>query len=201
MSSLKIVLINILNPIIMIKVFFLFVFTAATAGLFADNAPISISPSSKWIIIDKEKTKFPSLKVTIWDQQGNAIVKENIKKTTKFNLKYVPDGNYKIETEDLLKIDFQEITIDNGKISSTTNQTIYKPYFNDKLGFIDMNLMAQGKPVKLTLRNANGQILMEESIQDQVSITRRFNLSKLEEGQYSLEVDINDRLFSKIINK
>ena len=185
----------------MIKVFLLFVFTAATAGLFADNAPISISPSNKWIIIDKDKTKFPSLKVSIWDHQGNAIVKENIRKTTKYNLKYIPDGKYKIETEDNMKLSVQEISIDNGKIQSTTNQTIYKPYFNDKLGAFDMNLMAQGKPVKLILRNSAGNILLEDSIKDQVSITKRFNLDKLDEGEYSLEVDIEGHLFSKTFKK
>ncbi len=185
----------------MIKVFFLFVFTAATAGLFADNAPISISPSNKWIIIDKEKTKFSTLKVTIWDHQGNTIVKDNIRKTTKYNLKYVPDGNYKIETEDNMKVSVQDITIDNGKILSATTQTIYKPYFNNKLGAFDMNLMAQGKAVKLTLRDATGQTLMEEDIKDQVSVTRRFNLNKLEAGQYTLEVNVDDHSFSKTITK
>ena len=185
----------------MIKVFLLFVFTAATAGLFADNAPISISPSNKWIIIDKEKTKHSSLKVTIWDHQGTTIVKDNIRKTTKYNLKYVPDGTYKIETEDNMVVSVQDITIDHGKILSTTTQTIYKPYFNDKLGAFDMNLMAQGKPVRLTMRNAYGHILMEENIKDQVSVTRRFNLNKLEEGQYTLEVNVADHSFSKTMTK
>lgn len=184
----------------MIRVILFFVFTAVSAGLFAD-APVTIATSSKWIIVDKSKTKHPSLHVTIRDQKGNAILDNTISKTTKFNLRYVQDGNYTLETEDNMAIYSQELLIDNGMIKELSQKTMYKPYYNEKENLIDMNLMAQGAPVKLTLKNNEGEALLTEHIKDKISVNRRFNTEKLAPGNYYIEVSTNDKVFTKSFTK
>ncbi len=185
----------------MIKLFFAFLFTAASAGLFASDAPVHISSGNKWFIVDKSKTKSPALSVTLREINGEILVQEKIKKTTKYNLKFIPDGEYIIQVEDDQKLTTQKISISNGAILSKNASTIYKPYFIEKKDHLDMNLMTQGMPAEITIRNDAGEIISQEKITNEVSVTRRFNTKKLSKEPYYVTVELGGQTFISEFNK
>jgi hypothetical protein len=180
----------------MIKLFFAFLFTAATAGLMANDSPLRISPSNKWVIVEKKKSSTPSMRVVLRQADGKILVHETIRKTTKYNLKFVQDGQYTLEIEDYAKIVLQDISIDNGQLITEGSKITFKPHFVAGEGRLDMNLMTQGKAAKLTFRTDDGKTLKEEDILNEVSVTRRFNTASLEKGHYFIDVQIDGQTFT-----
>lgn len=175
---------------------FLILFAAVNTGLSAE-IPVRILSGTKLIIVEKNKWKAPVIDVTISEVNGNVLVSESIKQSTKYNLKYVPDGDYIMEINDDQKISIQRLTISKGFLFSKDSEIIYKPVikiYDDKL---DCNLMTQGNKAMMTIRNSDGQLAHSERINNQVSVTRRFNLKKLEPGNYYFDVSMSGRVFTK----
>ena len=82
------------------KLIVILLFAAVNTVLRASDIPVTYSTNSKWIIIDNEKWKSPSLNVTIRSTNGTIILNEKMNKITKYNLKYVGEGDYTLELED-----------------------------------------------------------------------------------------------------
>jgi hypothetical protein len=183
------------------NLFLVILFAAVNTGLFAADVPVRIMASNKSIIVEKDQWKSPSLEITISEANGNVLVHENIKKSTKYNLKHVPDGNYVLEIEDNQKIKVQQLAIRQGSLQSKGVSTIYKPVLKSTEGKLDLNLMAQGHDAVITIRNNDSQVTYSENIKNEVSITRRFNLEELEPGEYYIDVAIAGKTFTRVISK
>ncbi|MDZ4707429.1 MAG: T9SS type A sorting domain-containing protein [Saprospiraceae bacterium] len=184
------------------KILFLVVLVAAVnTGLFAADLPVRIMASSKLIIIEKDQWKAPSIEITISEANGNVLVHENIKKSTRYNLKHVPDGNYILEIEDNQKVKIQQLAIQQGSLLSEGVSTIYKPVIRTQDGKLDLNLMAQGQDAVITIRNSDNRATFTEHIKNEVSVTRRFNLEELEPGEYYIDVAISGKTFTRLISK
>jgi len=184
------------------KILFLVVLVAAVnTGLFAADLPVRIMASSKSIIIEKDQWKAPSIEITISEANGNVLVHENIKKSTRYNLKHLPDGNYILEIEDNQKVKIQQLAIQQGSLLSEGVSTIYKPVIRTQDGKLDLNLMAQGQDAVITIRNSDNRVTFTEHIKNEVSVTRRFNLEELEPGEYYIDVAISGKTFTRLISK
>ncbi len=185
----------------MTKLVLMFLFTAASAGLFATDVPIHISATNKWIVIEKVPWKAPKLDVLIRQADGHVIMWESIKKTTKFNLKYVPDGDYVLELENNQKRIIHHMSVQNGMLNKHAVSTTYKPQIKITNDYLDLNLMTQGLPAKVIIRHSSGKIAHTENIVNEVSATRRFNIKALESGEYLFDVYMNDQVFTTQIDK
>ncbi|MBL0110191.1 MAG: DUF3244 domain-containing protein [Saprospiraceae bacterium] len=58
-----------------------------------------------------------------------------------------------------------------------------------------MNLMTQGKSAEIMIKNEEGKVMITEKIENEVSVTRRFNIKKLDHGNYYLEVHMAGQNF------
>lgn len=183
------------------NLFLLVLFAAVNTGLFAADVPVKIMASNKSIIVEKDQWKSPTIEITISESNGAVLVHENIKKSTKYNLKHVPDGDYTLEIEDNQKIKVQKLSIQNGSLLSKGVSTIYKPVMKASDGKLDLNLMAQGQDVVISIRNNDSKIAFTENIKKEVSITRRFNLEELEPGEYFVDVNVAGKTFTRVISK
>lgn len=176
-------------------------FAAVNTGLYAADVPVRIMASNKLIIVEKDQWKSPSLEITISEANGAVLVHENIKKSTKYNLKHVPDGDYTLEIEDHQKVKVQQLAIQNGSLLSKGTSTIYKPVMKAYEGKLDLNLMAQGQDVVVTIRNSDNDVAFTERINKEVSITRRYNLEELEAGEYLIDVTVAGKTFTRVISR
>jgi hypothetical protein len=165
------------------------------------DAPIHISTSNKWLIVDKSNWKSPRIDISIKKADGTALVNEKIKVSKKYNLKNVPDGNYALEIEDDQLIRIQSLQISGDRLFSTGVKTIYKPMILFKTNQIDMNMMTQGDPAWITIRDRESNTVFTEKITQEVSVSRRFNLDQLPEGQYILDVELSGKHFTHNFSK
>jgi predicted phage tail protein len=188
---------------IMLKSILILLFAAVNTGLMAvpfssePEIPVRISPSNKWIIIDKAGWKSPKLEVSIQSVDGTTLINENIRTSTRYNLKNVPEGKYILQLEDDQKIRIQYLQVSNDMMFSTGISTVYKPHTIINANHIDMNLMTQGQPAEVSILDAESKAVFTEKITNEVSVTRRYNISQLPEGEYTMVVKMSDQQFHK----
>jgi hypothetical protein len=190
----------------MLKSIFILLFAAVNTGLMAftttnPEIPVFISTSNKWIIVDKSGWKAPRIGVTIVSTDGTTLINENIRYSTRYNLKNVPDGSYLLQLEDDQKIRIQHLQVTHELLYSTGISTIYKPHLVIASDHIDMNLMTQGQVADVSILDAEAKVVFSEKINNEVSVTRRYNINQLPEGEYSLMVKISGQQFIKPFNK
>ncbi|MEP7323170.1 MAG: hypothetical protein ABI761_14690 [Saprospiraceae bacterium] len=190
----------------MLKSILILLFAAVNTGLMAvpvtnPEIPVFISPSNKWIIVDKSGWKAPRIGVTIQSTDGTTLINESIRYSTRYNLKNVPDGTYLLQLEDDQKIRIQHLQVAHEMLYSTGIITVYKPHLIINPDHVDMNLMTQGQSAEVSILDADSKEVFSEKINDEVSVTRRYNVNQLPEGEYSFVVKIADQLFTKSFNK
>lgn len=188
----------------MSKFMLIALFAAAHTGIFATSpieSPVHISTSNKWVIVDKSNWKIPKLDVSILKSDGTFLINEKIKVSKKYNLKDVPDGSYSLEIEDDQLIRIQSLEISGDRLFSTGVKTIYKPMILVKANLIDMNMMTQGEPAWITMRDNESNTVFTEKITQEVSVSRRFNLNQLPEGNYLLDVELSGKHFTRNFTK
>ena len=187
----------------MSKSILILLFAAVNTGLMAvpvssvPEIPVRISPSNKWIIIDKTGWKSPKLEVSIQSTDGTTLVSENIRTSTRYNLKNVPEGKYILQLEDNQRIRIQHLQVSNDMLFSMGITIIYKPHTTIDANHIDMNLMTQGQPAEVSIFDSESKIIYTEKITNEVSVTRRYNISQLPEGEYTMIVKMSDQQFTK----
>ncbi|MBK8282541.1 MAG: DUF3244 domain-containing protein [Saprospiraceae bacterium] len=179
----------------MMKYLLILTMAAVNTGLMAADIPVHINAANKWIIVEKAKWNSPSIDVLIRENSGAVLIHESIGQTTKYNLKNVPDGEYILEVENDQKIRIQTMSLHDGILQSKAISTIYKPNIKVNNQVLDMNLMTQGKSAEIMIKNEEGKVMITEKIENEVSVTRRFNIKKLDHGNYYLEVHMAGQTF------
>jgi hypothetical protein len=127
----------------------------------------------------------------------NIIVDNRFSKT--YDLSNLPQGVYEVELED--KISFRKyfviINSDNLEILEDTTGKTYKPQILLEKHIISFNMLNLGKSdVTLVINDKFGEELFSKKITDAITIHQRFDLSKLDNGEYTVEVTTKDKFFA-----
>lgn len=173
----------------------------ASVPLTAAEIPVHISPTSKWLIVDKSNWKASKIEVSIKKADGTVLIHEDINESKKYNLKNVPVGSYTLELEDDQQVRIQNLEVSGDMMYSTNITTVYKPHLIFNADNVAMNLMTQGLPATITITNSEGKTIFSEKIVDEVSATRRYNLKDVPAGDYSIQVYIAGQQFTKSFSK
>lgn len=75
------------------------------------------------------------------------------------------------------------MSLHDGILQSKAISTIYKPNIKVNNQFLDMNLMTQGKWAEIMIKNEEGKVMITEKIENEVSVTRRFNIKEFRSWQ------------------
>lgn len=162
---------------------------------FTAQAGIIISPKAneKAIIVSFESEIEASLKVTIRDEKGGLIFKDLIQAEKvygkKYNLKNLKNGVYDVVIEDSQKRTIESIDITSDKIELLAKRTSFKPAMEFKDNTLDFNLLAFGKNTSIKIFDDNSDLVFEETIVNQPTICKKYNLSNLKDGLYNIRVD------------
>ena len=120
----------------------------------------------------------------------------------KYDLNELAIGEYTFIIDDLMKVErFKlNVTQEGVDFDSPVAEITYKPvvWLNaDKKA--DFNLLALNNDVKVELIGDEG-ILLSESFEDRNVINKRYDLSDLDAGEYTLKVFIKDEVFYRYLS-
>jgi hypothetical protein len=181
-------------------------FAAVNTGLMGAtpstaDIPVHISPVNKWIIVDKNNWKAPTVAVSLRNEEGSLLISEKINGSKKYNLKNVSEGKYILELEDDQQIRVQSLQVASEILYSKDIYTIYKPQLKISDDHIDMNLMTQGEEAQVSIRNNEWKSEFTENTGKEVSVSKRYNLKSLPAGDYTFVVKIGGHTFTRSFTK
>jgi hypothetical protein len=142
-----------------------------------------------------------------FDEQGINLLNDNIVADNRFSKTYdlsnLPKGIYEVELED--KISFRKyfviINSENLEILEDTTGKIYKPQILLEEHSISFNMLNLGKrDVTIVISNKFGEELFSERVKDTKAIHKSFDLSKLVDGRYTIEVTTKNKFFATQID-
>lgn len=183
---------------------FILVFSIFSLSLSALGNPSVFAEKNKSLIVQTNTWKSTKVNVQIKEASGVTILEETIKSAKvgrKYNLKNLPDGVYTLEMSDDLKITSQDFYINNNEVvlSSDIN-TIYKPFILVGKNNVDVNLMTLGQSALLNITDKENNIVFAQKL-DTTAVHKRFDVSSLEGGTYSVNIAMNGRSFTQEFTK
>lgn len=173
------------------------------AGFTASN-PNILTDKAKMLLIQTEQWKSEKVNVQIKDESGNLVLDEsvkNVKSARRYNLKNLPNGIYTLEMSNTLKITIQNFEIVGTEVLvSKEVKTTFKPVINWNNKNLDINLLTLGKKASLNIYDDSNNIIFSENLNENV-VNKRYNISKLSSGDYTVNMIVDGRSYYKSITK
>jgi len=172
--------------------------SVSSLSAFATGNPTVSSEKTKSLVVETSLWKSEKINIQIKEASGVVILDEKVKNTKnlrKYNLKNLPDGNYTLEVSNELKITTQEFTIgSNEVILSNDINTVYKPVIIWRDNSFDVNLMTLGNKAFINIQDKDNNIVFAENLETP-AVHKRYDISALAAGEYTVTVAMNGRSF------
>lgn len=183
---------------------FVLLFSFLSVGIFAYSNPVLTKVGDKSITIKTSNWKSDAVNVIIKDIDGATLLSENLNtnKTGRvYNLKNLPAGTYSIEMSDDLRITTQAFTLNkDAVVIDKAVETFYKPVFVSSDNTVDLNLMNLGNNVSIKITDRQNNTYLDQKEQE-TSINKRFDVSSLPAGTYTMSINMDGRTFSHDFTK
>lgn len=163
--------------------------------------------AKKFVVIIKSANP-TDLQISLKDNNNYQIYSErhaNLKDgyAKKFDVADLPDGSYFLEIENEQKIDVYSIEIAEGQlnIENDSRVAIFKPQVFQKGNMVDIAMLKYlDVPMTFSIINNTNDIVYEDTLADSQSVNKRYDMSKLDPGIYTLRFNLAGRSFTKSID-
>ncbi|MFT4533629.1 MAG: hypothetical protein ACJA1A_003543 [Saprospiraceae bacterium] len=182
---------------------FIAVIFSAVSVFATSTEPSITSNGNKSFIIDKKVWKSNAVDILIENKNGETIYSnhQNLERSKKYSLENLEAGDYIVTISNEIKSVENKITITKERLFIDFDaNTTYKPVFNILKNSIDINYFSAGVKTTIYIQN-NGGTIYQMDIKDSSSINKRFDVSKLPTGDYSVVVSNKTGTFSKRFTK
>ena len=134
-------------------------------------------------------------KISLKDNYGQLLFSENVVNSNgyikSFDMKNLIAGVYKIEMENETYTKVMSVTIDNKSIEIVhpSFKTVYHPFIKVSENKLDLNyLNVNEDATAMVIRDNNGDVIFKNLLGNDLNFSRRFDLSKLSDGSYQVEL-------------
>lgn len=173
--------------------------SATYAGM--GDTHISVRNDAKRFSIHNNTSSAVSIRII--NEEGKVLYSENNKGKAfakAFDMKGLAKGEYVLQIEDDQKIHNYPVTVsyNNLVIDKANVTTTYKPSVLIKGRAMDISMLLNGATADIVLYNSVNEQLVNTTAEGRY-FSKRFNLSKLEKGSYTLKVGIDGQTFYKTV--
>ena len=184
--------------------FIILLLTMITFGMHASGNPISVIEDEKILIVPIAEGNLKNVHIQIKDESGSVIFKENVSKPNgrrKYDLRNLPDGQYMIEISNSQKIITRNFNVNGSKVVLSEDvQTVFKPVINWSDRNLEINLLSSGKDVVISILDDDANEIFKQN-HNTMSIHRRYDISSLPKGEYTVKVTTAGRTFEHFYAK
>ncbi len=194
----------------LIKISFIIAFMMAGFYGFANGVSNDFTVTAtgeKSLVVRFENKPLGEVLFSIQDKEGIVLHSETIRKGDtagrKFNLSNLPAGKYFLEMEDGLRIKTQPVTLTSETLTVETEgvKEVFKPTISFKNGKLDFTMLQlEEATTTLTIEDAWGTTVHNDLFVEAGSLQRRYDLTPLPVGDYTVVVKVGKRVFYKAIS-
>ena len=185
--------------------------TIVLAILFSTNAKAAIYPiinleGSKVLHVDLNDWTDSSVKITLRDLSGNILYSDKSTNrqllNRKYNLESLPVGSYQLIVEGGNKKSIHTLAVGINKITTNNIEDvlIFKPTINVTEDYLEINHLALGKKVEISILDNNG-VFFSRSFKGESTINTRFDISDLPAGNYLVSLNSENQYETKEFTK
>ena len=179
-------------------------FLAATTLASATQPKLQFISDNSFILSINDLSS--DLKISIKDKYGYKLYKKSVKAEDgkflqKFSINALPNGIYKLEIEDELKIVTLALNIENNKITSQeiVNQNTFKPVVYRKGENVYLSKFSPEKePLKVVIYNSEYDVVYKETLMGKVDLGRVYSFP--ESGNYTIAVRSNNKTYEHTVS-
>jgi len=170
------------------------------------GAKIIASKEAKKINVYYKEFQGDNVTIQLMDSYGAVLrtekVKGNVKYAKAYNLDQMPTGDYKIVFKDNLKESIQPFTIsDAGKVIVNRKEAsiIYNPAVRLKGKVMDLNMLyfSTDENINIQILDVEWGSLHTEKVKNTSKLERRYDLSELGRGDYTLKIETKHKTIYK----
>lgn len=150
-------------------------------------------------VLQLTHVKEAQIQVTLKDVEGETLYNETRLQSSldqqKYDLRKLPIGDYTLVVvyDGVIKIQPIKKRKDILEIKVEELQTIFQPVFRQHSGYLDLNMLCLSDlNISLKISDAEGNMIYRESVQPNGTLQKRFNLSMLDNGNYTFTVEVDD---------
>ncbi|PTB93566.1 hypothetical protein [Marivirga lumbricoides] len=151
--------------------------------------------------------KSETIRITLKDDLGYMLFSEQVTDKNevlkRFDLANLNAGNYKIEVENEMNVKVLPIKVTRTDIEivETDFAVLYKPYIKmNEGGVFDFNLLnLDTEKTTVLILDDKGRVVFKDYLGAQSEYKKRYDISQLEKGNYSVIVNKGNRSFEKPI--
>lgn len=179
------------------------VFVGLTAS-FAKPSFIKSVANDKSIVVNLESWKSSEIVLTIKNDNGVTLHSETLKdkNAKKYNLAKLEDGQYNVVIENDQRITRQSVEIKGNSITVAPLVTeVFKPVFITNKGDVwSIQALNLEKDAAVKIVDEDGNVVFTETIA-KPTVERKYNVSKLGQGEYEIIYTTSDYTFSHLAFK
>jgi len=146
------------------------------------------------------------IKISIKDKYGYKLYKKSIKAEEgkffqKFSISTLPNGTYKLEIEDELKVVTLALTIENNKIvgQEVAGQKDFKPVVYKKGENVYVSKFSPEKePLKVVIYNSEYDVVYKETLMGKVDLGRVYSFPK--SGNYIIALKSDEKTYKHTVS-
>lgn len=173
-----------------------------------DNPFISINSigSEKKVSLVLKNLRNPTT-IRLESVQDGVLLEEeitNAEYARVLNLNELSAGNYKLVVSTGVRETEQPIAITRTGLSLNINdrKEFFAPVVRTSGQLLDVSLLNnQLTTLKLKIEDAEGALVYEDEVRNVVKVEKRYNLSKLPAGEYTIVLNVGDKAYVKTIRK
>lgn len=151
------------------------------------------------------------VQVSLKDDHGITLIRETLSiknlNLRKYDLSELPDGNYTLTVayDQVVKVQKINKKFSALVVSERELHTILKPTFREHSNFVDLRMANNSnQQVSVKIRDSEGRTIYKEKKINSEDFVKRFDLSQLQDGTYTIAVKVIGeeitREFTKMIN-
>lgn len=173
----------------------------------AKEPTLSVTPNTEKSLIFEMDTPSEKTIISILDIDGVIIYSEKVTSAAtyskKFDLRNLPDGNYMLSVEDMLKKTTFKFDIDKSNVFIEERKENAKPIFKKNGQMVFLNLLnATKEDVKITIHDSENRLVFNETVADTFLVQKAFNFEKAYADTYMMVVkNGEDTFYENIIVK
>ena len=186
--------------------FFLFISTVIATLQLSAAINVSVINGTKKISISLNELHHPA-KIELLDQQGIILTTTKVKTLTYnsiFDLSPLSEGKYFLSILLDNKEWVQPLVIyqENLILDKKAVREYFSPVFKESGNKLDVIMLNQFlSPVEIQILNQDGQPVFNEKMGSVLKVEKRFDLSSLEAGTYTMIINANERNYYHTIRQ
>ncbi|ELR70730.1 hypothetical protein C900_03503 [Fulvivirga imtechensis AK7] len=161
--------------------------------------------AKKFFVIVKS-TDASRINVSLKDSYDFELYKESYKNKNNyvkgFDLEPLPDGQYFLEIESNETIEKFSLSIRNNwlSIDQESRLVMHKPRVTQKGNNMDVALLNTDSTLKLSILDKANEVIFQEIVADNGNLSRRYDISQLDPGYYTVLIEVAGRNFRERIH-